>query len=409
MGTEQLDQLLAASTEILAAIQSAEKGSSGVENGLAAILSAFGEGGEITYLKQQNTAAAAYLNGITDQALNIYNGLLDELKKLADQYGDVSAIAAQIKGIASLLEANNDAYEKLETNISAVHDGSSEFATGLANLSESYEAFDSQIQSLPTILNQMIVKEMEPLKTGIDQFTAQYEQLDQGITDYTDGLAQVKAGYDELYQGMLQAADGTAELSAGATELVKGNSELFDGASTLYGGTQSLKSGTGSLVKGGKQLSSGAKSASSGAKSLSSGAKSLSSGASSLGSGAGELYDGTVELYDGTVDLYDGVAELMDGVAELKDGTAELKDGTLEFVDKTSDIDEQIDEEIDKALGEITGSDFEQMSFVSAKNTNVGLVQFAIQTEAITIEEEETEAVEEEPASFGDKLKDLFK
>ena len=121
------------------------------------------------------------------------------------------------------------------------------------------------------------------------------------------------------------------------------------------------------------------------------------------------MYDGTVELYDGTVELYDGVAELMDGVAELKDGTAELKDGTLEFVDKTSDIDEQIDEEIDKALDEITGSDFEQMSFVSAKNTNVGLVQFAIQTDAITIEEEETEAVEEEPASFGDKLKDLFK
>ena len=34
----------------------------------------------------------------------------------------------------------------------------------------------------------------------------------------------------------------------------------------------------------------------------------------------------------------------------------ELKDGTAEFKDKTSDIDQQIDDEIDEMLSKISGS-----------------------------------------------------
>ena len=67
----------------------------------------------------------------------------------------------------------------------------------------------------------------------------------------------------------------------------------------------------------------------------------------------------------------------------MDDGTAELKDGTAEFKEKTSDIDDQIDEEIDDMLNEISGSDYTPVSFVSADNTDIGLVQFAIRTDDI--------------------------
>ncbi len=88
--------------------------------------------------------------------------------------------------------------------------------------------------------------------------------------------------------------------------------------------------------------------------------------------------------------------------------TKELKDGTVEFVDQTDDINDQIDEEIDKALKDMTGEEFEQKSFLSEKNKNVSLVQFAMQTEAITIEEPEEKEIEEQSESFADKVRGLF-
>ena len=86
-----------------------------------------------------------------------------------------------------------------------------------------------------------------------------------------------------------------------------------------------------------------------------------------------------------------------------------MKDGTTEFSDKTKDIDTQIDDAINEATDKISGTDFTPVSFASDENTDIGLVQFAMQTEAISIadDDEEEETVEEDK-SFVQKLKDLF-
>lgn len=55
----------------------------------------------------------------------------------------------------------------------------------------------------------------------------------------------------------------------------------------------------------------------------------------------------------------------------------------VEFKDKTSDIDQQIDDEIDEMFDKISGSDYTPVSFVSADNKDIGLVQFAICTDDI--------------------------
>ncbi|MFR5703497.1 MAG: hypothetical protein ACLUD0_17630 [Eubacterium ramulus] len=60
-----------------------------------------------------------------------------------------------------------------------------------------------------------------------------------------------------------------------------------------------------------------------------------------------------------------------------------MEDGTAEFKDKTSDIDQQIEDEIDDMLDEISGNDYTPVSFVSADNKDIGLVQFAIRTDDI--------------------------
>ena len=55
----------------------------------------------------------------------------------------------------------------------------------------------------------------------------------------------------------------------------------------------------------------------------------------------------------------------------------------VESKDKTSGIDQQIDDEIDEMFDKISGSDYIPVSFVSADNKDIGLVQFAIRTDDI--------------------------
>jgi putative membrane protein len=96
-----------------------------------------------------------------------------------------------------------------------------------------------------------------------------------------------------------------------------------------------------------------------------------------------ELKDGAARLYDGTAELADGAIELKDGTAELHDGTIELRDGTFEFRDKTAGLDVKLTDKIRAAVKDVLGGDFNPVSFVSSKNTNVEAVQFVMKTPAI--------------------------
>lgn len=109
-----------------------------------------------------------------------------------------------------------------------------------------------------------------------------------------------------------------------------------------------------------------------------------------------------------TAPFESGVASLTDGAAELDNGAAELKDGTAEFRSETADIDSEIEDEIDQMIEEFSGKDYVPPSFVSDLNTNVEAVQFAFQTDPISVEEENVEEAEEEQENFWDKVKGLF-
>ena len=85
-----------------------------------------------------------------------------------------------------------------------------------------------------------------------------------------------------------------------------------------------------------------------------------------------------------------------------------MKDGTAEFRLETADIDSEIEDEIDQMIEEFSGKDYVPVSFVSDMNTNVEAVQFAFQTDPISVEEETVEEKAEEPESFWDKVKGLF-
>ena len=223
-------------------------------------------------------------------------------------------------------------------------------------------------------------------------------------------LMQVKSKVDML----LGSYEAISALSDPATQsqlkqLSEGASALKDGVASLADGAGSLANGIGQLADGTNQLQSGVSELNDGGWELADGTKDLQSGVSDLADGVKELTDASDDLKDGSGQLADGTGDLLDGTQDLVDGVGELKDGTDEFKDKSSDIDTQIDEEVDKVINNFSGSDFTPLSFVSDKNTNVNLVQFVMKTDGIKMPEEVMPENAEEPLTFWQRLLNLFR
>ncbi|HJC24875.1 MAG TPA: hypothetical protein H9761_14425 [Candidatus Eisenbergiella merdavium] len=224
------------------------------------------------------------------------------------------------------------------------------------------------------------------LKAGADQLLGAYEAV---------GTITASLASPETLDQLAQLKEGAAALDAGIGALADATGALADGIGQLADGTSQLADGVAELADGGSEFADGT--------------KELADGVSDLSDGVTVLNDAAEALSDGSAQLADGTGELLDGSAELADGVADLKDGTDEFKDKAGDIDAQIDEEVDGVINDLTGNDFEPVSFVSDKNTNVELVQFVMQTEEIRIPEETDIPVEEEPMSFWRRLLALFR
>ena len=82
------------------------------------------------------------------------------------------------------------------------------------------------------------------LKSAIDQLTASYTQLDQGVNDYTGGVAAITQAYSKINSGTVSLASGSKELVKGSKILKNGTTDLCQGMQTLNSGTKELKDGT---------------------------------------------------------------------------------------------------------------------------------------------------------------------
>lgn len=240
---------------------------------------------------------------------------------------------------------------------------------------------------------------------------------DTGTTDPVEALKELlaaKAGVDQSLGCYMTMEGIQSKLSDPTTQsqlkqLTEGASALKDGVASLADGAGSLADGIGQLADGTNQLQSGVSELNDGGRELADGTKDLQSGVSDLADGVKELTDASDDLKDGSGQLADGTGTLLDGTQDLVDGVGELKDGTDEFKDKSSDIDTQIDEEVDKVINNFSGSDFTPLSFVSDKNTNVNLVQFVMKTDGIKMPEEVMPEDAEEPLTFWQRLLNLFR
>ena len=350
--TEGSTALKTGTEELSGSLEQMQQGAGELKSGLNALTANSPE------LTEGSAEVKAALQQIQSSLNSIETGteqmqvLLDSSAQiLAGSYGNVNDLKTANSNAAAYLNGLVDQVNVVlgslpgETVEQIAAMGGIDINGTISTVSSQYKQFDEQVQSLPVILESMVTDEMQPLKDAINQLTKEYESLDTGLNSYMEGVSGIQSSYDTLNAALGQAAAGADALAEGAGNLAAGNVSLSSGASGLIVGTQKLQA---------------------------------------------------------------GASEVVDGLSELKDGTGELLDGTGEFSEQVSGIDEKIEEEIDKAVEEIAGGDFEAVSFVSEKNKNIGLVQFVMQTEAISVPEETEEEPAEKEESVWDKIKNLF-
>ncbi len=380
------------------------------------------------------------VNDLHDGAVDLRDGAAD----LQDGAADLQSGAADLQtGAADLHTGVQDAVkgaDKLYTGIVDLQDGVVDLHNGATDLHEGLSAlqeknplllggaqqiFDGLLGQVEGQINAGIAAQGLPIQIELKQedynktidFIMAYGRLENTTTGQSLRFAQkqlnevenFQAGLKDYTDGVTKAANGAAELTDGTTDLRDGVDKLHTGAGELYDGLRKLQDGSAELLNGTITLHDGTITLSDSIITLQDGTVSLLNGVVDLQDGVIELCNGAVTLKDGAVELLDGAIALQDGTVKLYDGTVELTDGTIEFRDKTSHLDKDLRDKINEAIADMLGGDFNVVSFVSAKNTQVEAVQFVIKTPAIGGEDTAlAEPIVEEKLTFWQKLLRLF-
>ena len=382
--------------------------------------------------------------------------LMNKVDELLGGIEDIDNGADELNsGVNRLSDATRDDLQpgvnQLNDGMKDLNDGVLKIQDGLDELnSKSYELTSGSAQvlsALNTINSQLNSQEQ---KDSISQLVSGSAGIKDGITNLTGKLGELQAGVSYAKFMDVLAAEGLSDEAISQLELsntqiasmlessnpvaagtILKNNQVIEGLKSginqylttvntnitaLYQGAQSinteyakLDAGIRSLAVSVQQLADGVNQLVSEYGKLDKGVNEYTEGVAKVIAGYSQIVTGTSDLLSGSGELRDGTAELVNSIAELYDGTSQLKDGTGEMRDETDGMDTQITDKIDEMVNGITGGNYELVSFVSEKNTNVKAVQFVIQTESVQIKEaDEATPVVEEKLNFWQKVLKLF-
>ena len=374
------------------------------------------------------------LGGIED----IDNGA-DELNSGVNRLSDATRDDLQ-PGVNQLndgMKDLNDGVLKIQDGLDELNSKSYELTSGSAQVLSALNTINSQLnsQEQKDSISQL-VSGSAGIKDGITNLTGKLGELQAGVSyaKFMDDLA-AKGLSDEVISQLelsnTQIADRLGSSNPDAAGTILKNNQVIEGLKSginqylttvntnitaLYQGAQSinteyakLDAGIRSLAVSVQQLADGVNQLVSEYGKLDKGVNEYTEGVAKVIAGYSQIVTGTSDLLSGSGELRDGTAELVNSIAELYDGTSQLKDGTGEMRDETDGMDTQITDKIDEMVNGITGGNYELVSFVSEKNTNVKAVQFVIQTESVQIKEaDEATPVVEEKLNFWQKVLKLF-
>lgn len=334
-------------------------------------------------------------------ALNELNSKSDTLTTGSAQ---VKVALTEIQTSLSKVSVTADKIDELVNASSQIKTAINQINTGISSLKSNvgYAQYKAVMRSGGLDIEQLLEKNknaIDSLNTQIAALTNAYNQI-KDVTGYEAQAAQLKTQIDQftklvtLFSGNTAAIGGTetylnsvasavSQLYVGASDLNK-QYEIFNAAIVELGQSLSgllvdmsnLSSGINTLVGKYMVLDKGINYYTSGVAQIVVGYKGVVSGIGELSSGSEKLAGGNATLFFSTNNLITGVTKLYNGSVDLKDGSGELKD-------KTSNMESDVNKQIDNALSEVKGDRSDAVSFASEKNSNVKSVQFVFKIQAV--------------------------
>lgn len=345
------------------------------------------------------------------------SNLTDGSKKILDALNEINLALENVnvssESIAQLVSASSD-----------IKKGIDNLVKGALSLNSNigYSAYKGIMSSNGLNIDSLQASntsEVNDIKSQIQSLTdAKNALMAEGALDGDSKVLAIENAISELTEiiGLLQknsAAIGGVEtylnnVSTGTQELLTGSNTLQEKYGQFDEAIVNLSQKLSSLGENMATLANAISQLTAQYKTFDTGVNDYTKGVSALLEGYSKIVNGSTELKNGTKTLKDGANSLNSGASSLYEGTTKLSDGTGELNDKTSNLDGEINDEVDSMVNELTGNLEEVVSFVSEKNTNVESVQFVIKTPAI--EKEKVESVEEktENLSIWQRFINLF-
>lgn len=281
-------------------------------------------------------------------------------------------------------------------------EGAQGVADGAAGLSGGLGAYQSGLSAQAAEARQNVV-DTSALEKGYQDAAQIY------VAAYAAAFHEAKSHFDDE-QAYQAAANATVNQSAAMQSALTALMTATGGNAGMLGAANALEGAAAGLGAVGDQnsLLGGATALSSGSSALVAGASELASGASQFAGGAGALASGTSELASGANQAAAGAGQLAAGASQLSSGAQQLANGTGTLYEEVQGIPDKVQEEIDAMMADYDKSDFKPVSYASAKNANVSLVQFVMSTDPIEAPTHEEPTVDEPEQSFWDRLLALF-
>ena len=261
----------------------------------------------------------------------------------------------------------NDAQAELDDGRVQYQDGLARYREGLAQYEDGLARYQSGLAQ-----HQAGLAEYERNKAALD---GQQAQVNEGLAQYEAALKQAE-GTPAYEQVLAQLAEQKAQLDRAQAQLDAGYAQLAPVKNQLDGARAELDSSKAVLDGSKAELDSAKAVLDETERQLAQAEREIAGGWRDYRSGQAELAQARE---DGERELADALDKLEDGEAEYADGLKEYEDGKAEADGKIADAQQKLDDARDE-LDQVE----ECQWYILGRNTNVGFVSFAQDTERVS-------------------------
>ena len=276
-------------------------------------------------------------------------------------------LADAARELADAARKLNDAQAELDDGRAQYEDGLAQYREGLAQYEDGLARYQSGLAQY-----QAGLAEYERNKAVLD---GQQAQVSQGLAQYEAALKQAE-GTPAYEQVLSQLAEQKAQLDRAQAQLDAGYAQLAPVKNQLDGARAELDSSKAVLDGSKAELDSAKAVLDETERQLAQAEREIAGGWRDYRSGQAELAQARE---DGEQELADALDKLEDGEAEYADGLKEYEDGKAEADGKIADAQQKLDDARDE-LDQVE----ECQWYILGRNTNVGFVSFAQDTERVS-------------------------